>query len=131
MAFKSFQFESVAELMTLVNEGKRVSAAAVAPAPGSGGTGYELNDLLTVSGGADAFASAVLKVTGVAAGVITSVSVVNEGAYPVAPTNPVSASGGKGQGASFNLTTVAAVADQAAVERILNRNGQWYVGYWT
>jgi hypothetical protein len=126
--FKSYTFDSVRELMNLVNNGVKVTAAAIPP--GGGGTGYELGDVLTILDGPD-LASATLEVSGVAAGVITAVTVKNPGAYFAAPSNPVSVSGGKGSGASFNLTTAAAISGQSDIADILNRNGQWYLGYWT
>ena len=78
----------------------RTAAAAVA----GGGTGYTLNDTLTVSGGTGTTATTLL-VTGVSGGVITSVSVGTNGVYTVAPTNPVSVTGGTGSGATFNLSS--------------------------
>jgi lysophospholipase L1-like esterase len=54
----------------------------------SGGTGHSNGDLLTASGGTFD-APAVVQVTGVSAGVITSVAIVVPGSYTVAPTSPV------------------------------------------
>lgn len=70
----------------------------------SGGTGYSVNDVLTISGGT--FTSAgYLTVTSVSGGIVTGVSIGGGyGAYTVAPTNPVSVTGGTGAGATFNLT---------------------------
>jgi lysophospholipase L1-like esterase len=68
----------------------------------AGGSGYALNDVLTVSGGTSTTA-AQIRVTGVSAGAVTSVQVVNKGVYTVAPSNPVSVTGGTGTGATFNL----------------------------
>jgi len=73
------------------------SAAVVA-----GGTGYTLNDILTVTGGTGT--SATLKVTGVTGGVINAVKIHYGGSYTVDPSNPVSVTGGTGSGATFNLT---------------------------
>lgn len=68
----------------------------------SGGTGYTLNDIVTVSGGT--FTTPYrLTVTGVSGGVITSVSAQQFGSYTVFPANPVSVTGGTGTGATFNL----------------------------
>lgn len=69
----------------------------------SGGTGYTVGDILTVAGGTNTTAATVSVVT-VSGGVITSVSSPNNGTYTVAPTNPVSVTGGTGSGATFNLT---------------------------
>jgi hypothetical protein len=71
----------------------------------SGGTGYTNGDVLTLSGGTFTVA-ATLTVTGVSGGVITSVSVAGaaRGSYTVAPSNPISVTGGTGSGATFNAT---------------------------
>jgi hypothetical protein len=67
-----------------------------------GGTGYAVSDTLTVSGGTGT--AATLTVDSVSGGVITGVSVATNGEYTVAPTSPVSVTGGTGSGATFNLT---------------------------
>jgi hypothetical protein len=69
----------------------------------SGGTGYTVGNVLTVSGGTPQTA-VQLTVSTVSAGVITAVTVSNAGAYTALPTNPVSVTGGTGSGATFNLT---------------------------
>ncbi|HTP07198.1 MAG TPA: LamG domain-containing protein [Anaerolineae bacterium] len=66
------------------------------------GTGYTVNDVLTASGGTFS-APAVFTVTGVTAGVITSVVISNTGAYSALPANSVSMTGGSGTGAAFSL----------------------------
>lgn len=70
----------------------------------SGGTGYSVNDVLTVSGGTFTTA-AQLTVTSVSGGVITGVSTSGaaRGNYTAVPTNPASVTGGTGTGATFNL----------------------------
>jgi hypothetical protein len=68
----------------------------------SGGTGYSVNDVLTVSGGTGT--AVQLTVATVSSGVITSVTITNFGSYSIAPTNPVSVTGGTGSGATFNLS---------------------------
>lgn len=70
-----------------------------------GGTGYAVSDVLTVSGGTFATAT-MLTVTSVAAGVIDGIEVTEEGDYTVTPSNPVSATGGTGSGATFTMTWV-------------------------
>jgi hypothetical protein len=68
-----------------------------------GGTGYAVNDVLTVAGGTPTIATQ-LTVTSVSAGVITAVSIVgNTGGYTVLPSNPVSVTGGTGTGATFTI----------------------------
>lgn len=70
-----------------------------------GGTGYTLNDTLTVVGGTFTTAQQ-LTVTGVSGGVITSVSFANTANYTVCPTMPVSVTGGTGSGATFSFSFV-------------------------
>jgi hypothetical protein len=70
----------------------------------SGGTGYSVNDKLTLVGGTFSTA-AILNVDTVDGGVITSVSIDNPGAgYIVDPVAPVSVTGGGGTLATFNGT---------------------------
>lgn len=68
-----------------------------------GNGAYKNNDTVTVSGGTAATA-ATLKLT-VTGGKITAVTVATAGAYlnPL-PGNPAAVTGGKGSGATFNLT---------------------------
>ena len=77
---------------------KEATAAAIA----GGGTGYALNDILTVTGGTGT--AATLRVTSVAGGVIDGIAIETGGRYTVDPTNPVAVTGGGGTGATFNLT---------------------------
>lgn len=77
-----------------------IGAATVVVA--GGGTGYTVNDVLTISGGTSTSA-AQLTVTSVSGGVITGVTFSNNGVYTVAPSNPVSVIGGTGSGATFTL----------------------------
>lgn len=70
----------------------------------SGGTGYTLNDVLTIVGGTSVSGAATYTVTGVSGGVITTVAPANFNQYSVLPTNPVSVTGGTGSGATLNLT---------------------------
>lgn len=81
------------------------SGAGITPV--SGGTGYTLNDVVTVQGGTFTTA-ATYRVTGVSGGVVSSLSVIDNGAYSSAPSNPVSVTGGTGSGLTFNLAFVVA-----------------------
>jgi len=74
------------------------------------GSGYALNDLLTVSGGTFGEA-AQLKVTGVSGGAITAVDLIHAGTYTEDPSSPASVSGGSGSGADFTVTFKDQVAD--------------------
>lgn len=68
----------------------------------SGGTGYTVNDVLTVVGGTGS--AATFTVSTVSGGVITAATRTGAGDYSVLPTNPVSVTGGTGNGATFNIT---------------------------
>ena len=69
----------------------------------SGGTGYTVNDVITVSGGTQTTPS-TYTVTSVSAGVITGLSLTQYGSYSAVPSNPVSVTGGTGTGATLNIT---------------------------
>jgi hypothetical protein len=87
--------QAVVAIVRMFNSGATIQA---------GGTGYTVNDVLTVTGGTPLAASATLTVTSVSAGVITGISTTNQSTYTALPTNPVSVTGGTGFGATFNLT---------------------------
>ena len=70
----------------------------------AGGTGYAVNDVLTLVGGTGT--AAQVRVTTVAAGVITGVTKISGGAYTVNPGSPNSPTGGSGTGASLTVTFV-------------------------
>lgn len=82
-----------------------IGASAVAI--NAGGTGYTVDDILTVGGGSPDRAC-TLRVTSVSTGVIDGVEVVDPGDYTSdgsLPSNPVSVTGGTGgDDATFNLT---------------------------
>jgi len=86
---------------------------------GDGGTGYTVNDVLTVSGGGVGSTAATLTVNTVNAGVITAATITTPGSY-VFTTLPavggavagVSVTGGTGTGAKFNMTTKCLDATQ-------------------
>jgi hypothetical protein len=69
----------------------------------NGGTGYTNGDVLTASGGTGA--SATFTVTSVSSGVITAITVLNNGSYTAIPTSPASVTGGTGLSATINLLT--------------------------
>jgi hypothetical protein len=70
----------------------------------NGGTGYSVNDKLTLTGGTFSTA-AILNVDTIDGGVITSVSIDNPGAgYTDNPTVPTAHTGGTGSSATFNGT---------------------------
>ena len=73
------------------------------PTVTSGGTGYSVNDVLTISGGTFS-AAGQLTVTAVSGGVITAATISAYGTYTVLPSSPVSVTGGTGTGATFTVT---------------------------
>jgi hypothetical protein len=124
MPIRVLQFGSPAELSEFSTAAKEVTNAAIV----SGGTGYEVDDILTVVGGVGPV-KATLKVTSETGKVIDGIAVENEGAYTTIPGNPVSVVGGSGNDdATFNLTTGDAVAQSDVVD-IEDKDGQWYLFY--
>lgn len=69
----------------------------------TGGTGYAVGNVLTVSGGTYN-TQTQLTVTSVSGGAVVGVAITTPGAYVTAPSNPVSVTGGSGTGATFTCT---------------------------
>jgi hypothetical protein len=69
-----------------------------------GGTGYTVNDVITLVGGTPTGVAATYTVTAVSSGAITTVTPLNFAQYSVLPSNPVSVTGGTGSGATFTVT---------------------------
>ncbi len=69
----------------------------------AGGTGYTVNDVLTVVGGT-ASQAAQITVSAVSGGIITAFTVTRAGSYTAVPSSPVSVTGGTGSGATFTPT---------------------------
>jgi hypothetical protein len=71
----------------------------------AGGSGYAVNDTITLAGGTTTQA-VVLKVTSVSGGAVTGVIIQTAGNYSAVPSNPVAqaATSGGGTGATFNMT---------------------------
>jgi hypothetical protein len=80
----------------------RLGINGLFPTIASGGTGYTVGDTLTIVGGTST-TTATVSVTSVSGGVVTAVSVGNQGVYSVAPSNPVSTTGGTGTGCTLTL----------------------------
>lgn len=70
----------------------------------SGGTGYTLNDVVTLSGGTPATVGATYTVSAVSGGVVTAVTPINYAIYSALPSNPVSVTGGTGAGLTLTVT---------------------------
>lgn len=67
----------------------RRTQEAVSATVGAGGSGYAVNDQLTVVGGVDADTVAVFNVDSVSTGAVTAVSLVTAGKYGEVPANAV------------------------------------------
>lgn len=109
---------------TLGTTGIVLSADPVVAVVGAGvgtGTGYEVNDTLTVVGGTGTAAELTVDAIsgGGADGPVYRVSVSNAGSYSVLPSNPISVTGGEGSGATFNLTFSSSIIipDASITER--------------
>jgi hypothetical protein len=76
---------------------------ATSPTVVSGGSGYTVGDVLTLSGGTFSTVAAVTVAT-LSGSAVATVTLSGSGTYSVLPTNPVSVTGGTGSGATFNLT---------------------------
>ena len=72
--------------------------------PAAGGTGYAVNDVLTIVGGTFTNQVIQLKVTAVSGSSISSVSVNQYGNYSALPTNPVSVTNVIGSGSGATIT---------------------------
>jgi hypothetical protein len=124
MTTRTVSFDNPSDLAAFANAAKKVTAAAVV----DGGTDYALDDILQVVGGTGELVTQ-LKVTGVTLKVITSVSVVAEGAYTTVPADPVSVIGGSGNDdATFNLTSGLMIT-QPDVTSIVEQDYRWYLAY--
>lgn len=86
----------------------RRSQEAASAAIGAGGSGYTVNDQLTVvlndGVDGDGYVAAVFNVDSVSGGAVTAVSVVTAGNYEEVPTNDVTVTGGTGTGAELTVT---------------------------
>ena len=78
--------------------------AAIAVAIGTGGTGYSVNDVLTLVGGTFTHPCR-LNVTSDSGGVIDGIEIIDPGVYSVFPADSVAVTGGGGSSADFDMTT--------------------------
>jgi hypothetical protein len=79
-------------------------AEAFSVAINAAGTGYVAGNTLAVVGGIGTITTELTVSTVNGTGGITGVTISNAGQYSVAPTNPVSVTGGAGSAATFNIT---------------------------
>lgn len=106
-----------------------VAGSAQSATVAAGGTGYTLNDILTVSGGTS-FQTAQFRVTGVSSGVVTAVALERFGYYTSTPANAASTTGGTGTGCTLNIT-YGTGEREIIVEGIGSGSDQVFVGWRT
>ena len=81
------------------------SGAILTTSVATGGTGYAVNDTVTVVGGVYGSSPATYTVSTISAGVVTGLTQTFAGQYTSTPTNPAStSSNGAGTGLTLNLT---------------------------
>ena len=109
---------------TLIDyEAEEATAVAISAA----GTGYTVDDKVTVVGGTFTDAT-VVNVDSVSGGVPTAVSVYSAGEYSTTPSNPASSSGGTGTGLTLTMTWAAA-ANERKYLMLHNTTSDQYVGF--
>lgn len=103
--FVTFRWDDLGTGGIAVFQGLGYKQQAVSATVAAGGTGYEVNDQLVVSGGTFGVA-AVFNVDSVSGGAVTAVSLVTPGDYTVTPANPAETTGGTfgSSGAELNVT---------------------------
>lgn len=81
-----------------------VAGAASSATINAAGTGYSVDDVLTLSGG-EVNVAATFRVTSVGgSGEVTGIELVEQGSYHVTPSDPVSTTGGGGSGCTLDVT---------------------------
>jgi len=105
------------------HEAEEATVAAIAVA----GTGYTLNDIVTVVGGSFTEAATV-KITAESGGVPSAVTVNTGGEYITTPGNPASSSGGTGSGLTLTMTYATTVLEHKYL-MIHNTTTDQYIGW--
>ncbi len=111
---------------TLIDyEAEEATAAAISAA----GTGYTVNDIVTVVGGSFTVATTV-KITAESGGVPSAVEVysLDTGEYITTPSNPASTSGGTGSGLTLTMTWASTVLEHKYL-MIHNTTSDQYIGW--
>lgn len=93
------------------------------------GTGYTVNDIVTVVGGSFTEAATVI-VDSVSGGVPTAVSVNSAGNYIATPGNPATTSGGTGTGLTLTMTYATTVEERKYL-MLHNTTSDQYLGWLT
>lgn len=89
----------------IIRGGGLTTRRAIAPVIVSGGSGYAVGNILTVSGGTYT-TQAQVKVITVSGGVITELRMETAGNYSIPPTGTLTLTGGGGTGATCTLTFI-------------------------
>lgn len=101
---------------------------ATVTAISAAGTGYTVNDIVTVVGGTFTVAATV-KITAVSGGVPTTVAIHTEaGEYSSTPSNPASTSGGTGSGLTLTMTWAATTVEHKYL-MLHNTTTDEYIGW--
>ncbi len=91
------------------------------------GTGYSVNDIVTIVGGSFT-AAATVKITAVSGGVPTTVEVNSGGNYITTPSNSATTSGGSGAGLTLTMTYDESVEERKYL-MIHNTVTDQYIGW--
>jgi hypothetical protein len=107
--------------VTLVNASAGIPVQIVtAAAVTTGGSSYQVGDVLFISGGTF-YTAAILKVLTLGGGgAVATAMVINAGNYTMVPTNPVSVTGGHGTLATFTLVFGPSVSASAPGQAIMD-----------
>jgi hypothetical protein len=106
-----------------------VAKEATGVAISAAGTGYTLNDIVSVVGGVTTSATTV-KITAVSSGVPTAVAINTAGNYETTPGNPASTSGGSGSGLTLTMTWTNSVEERKYL-MLHNTTSDQYLGWLT
>lgn len=102
---------------------------ATATAISAAGTGYTVDDIVTIVGGSSTEAATV-KITAESGGVPTAVTVNTGGNYISTPSNPAATSGGTGSGLTLTMTYADTVEERKYL-MIHNTTSDQYIGWQT
>lgn len=96
-------FPNIATVWWNVQSDGADGISAVSATITNGGSGYLVNDILTVSGGTFG-AAATFQVSNISGGAVQSIILRNAGSYSAIPANPASTTGGSGTGCTLTIT---------------------------
>jgi titin len=123
-------------LEILAINGSNVINSALTADVQMGGSGYAVNDTISIAGGRFS-QQAVLRVTSESGGAVTGVSVQTPGNYAEPPTNPVgqATTSGRGSGATFSIRWTTTASSGSPIITVLNARAgtvrSYNVGPWS